>query len=192
MPVCVNLSDVGMRDCVLFCGFFFEGLLLGENCRDRERGIIKENRALRYHCQLEKKKKKKREVVVRFNQGFRFNGGGGKDVGATARVLGNLALAVGLTYLSFTGQPGWILDAIVSIWLLAVLVAIVGVGAFLWARQDMVQDSVIYFSLAHFLKLIVFFNCGIKHLLLPSENTTQVVECVNFLSLNLVIPSTSD
>ncbi|KAL6284191.1 hypothetical protein ACE6H2_015120 [Prunus campanulata] len=76
--------------------------------------------------------------------------------------------------------------------LLAVLVAIVGVGAFLWARQDMVQDSVIYFSLAHFLKLIVFFNCGIKHLLLPSENTTQVVECVNFLSLNLVIPSTSD
>ncbi|CAB4307995.1 unnamed protein product [Prunus armeniaca] len=59
------------------------------------------------------KKKKKREVVVRFNQGFGFNGdggGGGKDDGATARVL--------------------------------VLVPIVGVGAFLWwARQDMVQDS---------------------------------------------------
>ncbi|XP_021821810.1 uncharacterized protein LOC110763354 [Prunus avium] len=47
------------------------------------------------------------------------------------------------------------------------------------------------FSLADFLKLIVFFNCGIKHLLLPSENTTQVVECFNFHALNLVIPSTS-
>ncbi|KAL6276570.1 hypothetical protein ACE6H2_020171 [Prunus campanulata] len=109
--------------------------------------FIKENRALRY--QLENKK---REVVVRFNQGFGFNGGGGgggKDDGATARVLGNLALAVGLIYLSFTGQLGWILDAIVSIWLLAVLVAIDGVGAFLWwARQDMVQDSV---------RLLLFF-----------------------------------
>ncbi|XP_016649623.1 PREDICTED: uncharacterized protein LOC103331858 isoform X2 [Prunus mume] len=47
------------------------------------------------------------------------------------------------------------------------------------------------FSLAHFLKLIVFFNYGIKHLLSPSENTTQVVECFNFHGLNLVIPSTS-
>lgn len=66
-------------------------------------------------------RKKKREVVVKFNQGFGFNGGGGggKDDGATARVLGNLALAIGLTYLSFTGQLGWLLDAIVSIWVLS-------------------------------------------------------------------------
>ncbi|CAB4300293.1 unnamed protein product [Prunus armeniaca] len=71
--------------------------------------------------QLEKRKKE-REVVVRSNQGFGFNGGGGgggKDDGATARILGNLALAIGLTYLSFTGQLGWILDAIVSIWVLS-------------------------------------------------------------------------
>lgn len=89
-------------------------------------------------------RKKKREVVVKFNQGFGFNGGGGggKDDGATARVLGNLALAIGLTYLSFTGQLGWLLDAIVSIWLFAFLVPIVGLGAFLWwAGRDMVQDS---------------------------------------------------
>ncbi|XP_050368173.1 uncharacterized protein LOC126786396 [Argentina anserina] len=89
--------------------------------------------------------KKKREVVVRFNQGFGFNGGGGgggKDDGTTARVLGNIAVAVGLTYLSFTGQLGWLLDAIVSIWLLAFLVPIVGLGAFMWwAGRDMVQDS---------------------------------------------------
>ncbi|KAK9938230.1 hypothetical protein M0R45_014982 [Rubus argutus] len=87
---------------------------------------------------------KKREVVVKFNQGFGFNGGGGggKDDGATARVLGNLALAIGLTYLSFTGQLGWLLDAIVSIWLFAFLVPIVGLGAFLWwAGRDMVQGS---------------------------------------------------
>lgn len=58
-------------------------------------------------------------IVARFNQGFGFNGGGGGgggDDGATARILGNIALAVGLTYLSVTGQLGWVLDAIVSIW----------------------------------------------------------------------------
>lgn len=65
-------------------------------------------------------KKEKRVVFVKNNQGFGFNfgGGGGKDDGATARILGNLALAIGLTYLSMTGQLGWILDAIVSIWVL--------------------------------------------------------------------------
>lgn len=57
-------------------------------------------------------------VVVAANQGFGFNGGGGGDwdKGTTTRVLGNLALAIGLTYLTMTGQLGWILDTIVSIW----------------------------------------------------------------------------
>ena len=68
-------------------------------------------------------KREKRVVVVKNNQGFGFNGGGdggggGRDDGATARLLGNIALAIGLTYLSVTGQLGWILDAIVSIWVL--------------------------------------------------------------------------
>lgn len=65
-------------------------------------------------------KREKRAVLVKNNQGFGFNGGGGggRDDGATARILGNLALAIGLTYLSMTGQLGWILDAIVSIWVL--------------------------------------------------------------------------
>ena len=69
-------------------------------------------------------KRKKRVVLVRFNQGFGFNGGGGESGGGgggkidsnTARLLGNIALAIGLTYLSVTGQLGWVLDAIVSIW----------------------------------------------------------------------------
>ncbi|PPD89211.1 hypothetical protein GOBAR_DD13855 [Gossypium barbadense] len=62
--------------------------------------------------------------------------------GNTARLVGNIALAIGLTYLSATGQLGWVLDAIVSIWLIAVLVPIVGVGAFLWwAGRDIVQSS---------------------------------------------------
>ncbi|XWS09934.1 hypothetical protein CRYUN_Cryun39dG0032500 [Craigia yunnanensis] len=98
-------------------------------------------------------KMKKRVVLARFNQGFGFNGGGGGGNGGggggggkidsnTARLLGNIALAIGLTYLSMTGQLGWVLDAIVSIWLLAVLVPIVGVGAFLWwAGRDIVQSS---------------------------------------------------
>lgn len=68
-------------------------------------------------------KRDKRMVLVRFKEKFRFNGlggggggGGGRDNGTTARVLGNLALAIGLTYLSMTGQLGWVLDAIVSVW----------------------------------------------------------------------------
>ncbi|WOL04869.1 hypothetical protein Cni_G13591 [Canna indica] len=82
-------------------------------------------------------------LVVRANQGFDFNGGGGGwDKNTTSRVLGNLALAIGLTYLTMTGQLGWILDAIVSIWLLAVLLPIVGLGAFFWfAGRDMVQSN---------------------------------------------------
>ena len=67
------------------------------------------------------KKREKRAVKVRFNQGFGFNGGGGdgRDDVTTARVLGNLALAVGLTYLTMTGQLGWLLDAIVSLWVIS-------------------------------------------------------------------------
>lgn len=62
------------------------------------------------------KNKKKRMVLVRFNN-LNFNGGGGgKDDGGKSRVLWNLGLAIGLTYLSMTGQLGWILDTIVSIW----------------------------------------------------------------------------
>ncbi|RWW16932.1 hypothetical protein GW17_00019149 [Ensete ventricosum] len=57
-------------------------------------------------------------VVVVANQGFGFNGGGGGgggwDKGTTSRVLGNLALAIGLTYLTMTGELGWILDTIVA------------------------------------------------------------------------------
>ncbi|CAK9183058.1 unnamed protein product [Ilex paraguariensis] len=90
-------------------------------------------------------KRKKRAVVVRFNQGFGFNGGGGgggRDNSNTARILGNLALAIALTYLSMTGQLGWVLDAIVSVWILAVVLPIVGLGAFLWwAGRDIVQGS---------------------------------------------------
>lgn len=67
-------------------------------------------------------KRKSGVVLVRFNQGSGFNGGGGgggSDNGAaTTRLLGNIALAIGLTYLSVTGQLGWLLDAIVSIWVL--------------------------------------------------------------------------
>ncbi|KAJ1388863.1 hypothetical protein SESBI_38767 [Sesbania bispinosa] len=88
-------------------------------------------------------KREKRVVLVKNNQGFGFGGGGGRDDGATARLLGNLALAIGLTYFSMTGQLGWILDAIVSIWIFAVLIPIVGLGAFLWwAGRDIMQGTV--------------------------------------------------
>ncbi|KAJ8754620.1 hypothetical protein K2173_010711 [Erythroxylum novogranatense] len=94
-------------------------------------------------------KRNKRVVLVRFNQGFGFNGGGGNDKSSTVRLLGNIALAFGLTYLSVTGQLGWVFDAIgwvvdiiISIWLLAVIVPVVGLGAFLWwAGRDILQGT---------------------------------------------------
>ncbi|OIW05256.1 hypothetical protein TanjilG_03645 [Lupinus angustifolius] len=113
------------------------------SCRERWsflRGAVFKNGVL-----FEEKgcKRGKRVILVKNNQGFGFNfGGGGKDNGGTARVLGNLALAIGLTYLSMTGQLGWILDAIVSIWVIAVLIPIVGIGAFLWwAGRDIMQGT---------------------------------------------------
>lgn len=88
------------------------------------------------------KRMKNKVVLVRSNLGFNGGGGGGRNDSNTGRVLGNLALAVGLTYLTMTNQLGWILDAIVSVWLLAVILPIVGLGAFLWwAGRDIVQSS---------------------------------------------------
>ncbi|XP_052208327.1 uncharacterized protein LOC127812066 [Diospyros lotus] len=118
---------------------FRGGLSFLKVSRDRDGILVRQEG-------LKRKKKKKRVVLVKFNQGFGFNGGGGggggRDTSGTARVLGNLALAIGLTYLSMTGQLGWVLDAIVSVWLLAVILPIVGLGAFLWwAGRDMVQGS---------------------------------------------------
>ncbi|XP_051151948.1 uncharacterized protein LOC127265947 [Andrographis paniculata] len=87
---------------------------------------------------------RRRSLVVKFNNSFNGGGGGGngKINSETARVLGNLALAILLTYLSMTGQLGWLLDAIVSLWLFAVIVPIVGIGAFVWwAGRDIVQGS---------------------------------------------------
>ncbi|KMT13006.1 hypothetical protein BVRB_4g087210 [Beta vulgaris subsp. vulgaris] len=88
-------------------------------------------------------RRQKRVVLVKFNQFPNFNGGNDKrDDGTSARVLVNLALAVGLTYLTMTGQLGWVLDTIVSLWLLAIIVPVVGFGIFLWwAGRDIIQDS---------------------------------------------------
>ncbi|XP_047338241.1 uncharacterized protein LOC124941907 [Impatiens glandulifera] len=92
------------------------------------------------------RKRRNRVILMSLNRGFGFNGGGGggggQDDGSTGRVLGNLAIAIGLTYLTMTGQLGWILDAIVSLWILAFLIPIVGFGVFLWwAGRDILQSS---------------------------------------------------
>ncbi|XP_028807567.1 uncharacterized protein LOC114762271 [Neltuma alba] len=89
-----------------------------------------------------KGKGNKRVVLVKSSQGFGYKDGDETESGASAKIFGNLALAIGLAYLSMTGQLGWILDAIVSIWIFAVLVPIVGLGAFLWwAGRDIMQGS---------------------------------------------------
>lgn len=66
-------------------------------------------------------KKNKRVVFVKAGN---LGGGGGGDDGGTRRILGNVALAIGLTYLSLTGQLGWILDTIVNIWVCYLFVAL--------------------------------------------------------------------
>ncbi|KAM7252366.1 hypothetical protein ACFE04_024249 [Oxalis oulophora] len=84
----------------------------------------------------------KRQVFVKSfnnnNQGFGFNNNNNNN----GRVIGNLVLAIGLTYLTLSGQLGWILDAIVSVSLFVVVAPIVGLGVFLWwAGKDIVQSS---------------------------------------------------
>ncbi|KAL5730070.1 hypothetical protein ACHQM5_002942 [Ranunculus cassubicifolius] len=86
---------------------------------------------------IRREEKGRRVVKVRLNQ---FKGGNGGD--DNGRVLGNLALAVGLTYLTFTGQLGWVFDTIVNIGLLVVLLPIAGLAAFTWwAGQNIIQSS---------------------------------------------------
>lgn len=122
-----HLGGFKLRACRERCSFL-GGAVFKNGCMWEEKGC----------------KREKRVVLVKNNKGFGFNngGGGGRDDGSTARILGNLALAAGLTYLSMTGQLGWIIDAIVSIWIFAVLVPIVGLGAFLWwAGRDIMKGT---------------------------------------------------
>lgn len=71
----------------------------------KETGFLAREKALN--------RSKRRVFKVSCNKGLGFNGG---DNNGNGRILGNLALAIGLTYLSMTGQLGWVLDAIVSVW----------------------------------------------------------------------------
>lgn len=106
------------------------------NCSNRRKEQLKNMFLLR-------KTKRGKQLVAKASGGpdFKSGGGGGWDVN-TKRVLGNLALAIGLTYLTMTDQLGWLLNAVVSVWLLAVLLPILGFGAFLWfAGRDIVQDQ---------------------------------------------------
>ncbi|OEL37010.1 hypothetical protein BAE44_0001969 [Dichanthelium oligosanthes] len=73
-----------------------------------------------------------------------FGGGGGRRMDkGTSRVVGNLAFAAVLTYLAVTGQLRWVLDAIVSLWLLTILLPFLALGAFFFfAGQDILQGDV--------------------------------------------------
>jgi hypothetical protein len=98
-------------------------------------------------------------------QGPGLNGGGdGDDGGPDTRVLTNIAIGVGVIYLSVTGQLGWILDAIVSVGLLAVILPIVGLGAFyLWASRDIVESDCPH--------------CGTEFQVLKSDVKDDMLEC---------------
>ncbi|XP_024376747.1 uncharacterized protein [Physcomitrium patens] len=79
---------------------------------------------------------------------MRLDPGGGKPDGENGigRVVVNLAIAGGLTYLTITGKLGWLFDAFVSLWLFVVLVPIVGFVAFLWfADREIVSSSVSFY-----------------------------------------------
>jgi len=69
------------------------------------------------------------------------NGGPDEERGI-GRLVVNLAIAGGLTYLTITGKLGWVFDAFVSLWLFIVLVPIVGFIAFLWfADREIVSSN---------------------------------------------------
>jgi len=71
-----------------------------------------------------------------------FGGGGRRMDKGMSRVVGNLAFAAVLTYLAVTGQLRWVLDAIVSLWLLTILLPILALGAFFFfAGQDILQGD---------------------------------------------------
>ncbi|KAF0927099.1 hypothetical protein E2562_029856 [Oryza meyeriana var. granulata] len=84
---------------------------------------------------------RRRLGVAGAGKGPLFGGGGGRR-GTTSRVVGNLAFAALLTYLATTGQLRWVLDAIVSLWLLTILLPILGLAAFFFfAGQDILQST---------------------------------------------------
>uniref|UniRef100_A0A0E0L4D7 Uncharacterized protein n=1 Tax=Oryza punctata TaxID=4537 RepID=A0A0E0L4D7_ORYPU len=83
---------------------------------------------------------RRRLGVAGAGKGPLFGGGGGRR--GTGRVVGNLAFAALLTYLATTGQLRWVLDAIVSLWLLTILLPILGLAAFFFfAGQDILQSN---------------------------------------------------
>ncbi|XBJ19087.1 hypothetical protein VPH35_010114 [Triticum aestivum] len=69
--------------------------------------------------------------------------GGGRRQGSTGRgrVVGNLAFVALVAYLVVSGQFRWLLDAIVSLWLLTVLLPIVGLGALIFFAQRNILQS---------------------------------------------------
>lgn len=71
-----------------------------------------------------------------------FGGGGRRMDKGTSRVVGNLAFAAVVTYLAVTGQLRWVIDAIVSLWLLTILLPVLALGAFFFfAGQDILQGD---------------------------------------------------
>ncbi|CAN6337157.1 unnamed protein product [Urochloa humidicola] len=87
-------------------------------------------------------KRRRRFGAAGAGRGPFFGGGGRRMDKGTSRVVGNLAFAAVLTYLAVTGQLRWVLDAIVSLWLLTILLPILALGAFFFfAGQDILQGD---------------------------------------------------
>jgi hypothetical protein len=55
-------------------------------------------------------------VVTRAGLNFNSGGGGNDNEGGIGRVIVNVALAGGMTYLAVTGKLGWVFDTLVSLW----------------------------------------------------------------------------
>ncbi|KAG0602977.1 hypothetical protein M758_10G055700 [Ceratodon purpureus] len=80
--------------------------------------------------------------VVRASMKLDPGGGGPGEENGIGRVVVNLAIAGGLTYLTITGKLSWLFDALVSLWLFVVLVPIVGFIAFLWfADREIISST---------------------------------------------------
>ncbi|KAJ1263540.1 hypothetical protein BS78_09G193500 [Paspalum vaginatum] len=88
------------------------------------------------------RQRRRRLTVAGAGRGPFFGGGGRRMDNGASRVVGNLAFAAVLTYLAVTGQLRWVLDAIISLWLLTILLPILALGAFFFfAGQDILQSD---------------------------------------------------
>ncbi|KAG0518706.1 hypothetical protein BDA96_09G199800 [Sorghum bicolor] len=109
---------------------------------DRSELLVGKTGALAWRAAGRQRRRRLGLGVTGAGRGPFFGGGGRRMDKGTTRVVGNLAFAAVVTYLAVTGQLRWVIDAIVSLWLLTILLPVLALGAFFFfAGQDILQGD---------------------------------------------------